>query len=397
MSTTVATTATRSWLLYAMLALVGMSFSATGPVTIIVSAAQQAGLSLDQTSSWLFAVLAINGAGSLLVSGLTRQPLVFLWTIPGTVLIAPMVLHYGFAAVVGTYLTCAVVMAVLAITNWIAVVDRMVPMPVVMAMICGLFLKYAVAILHSTLSAPWIGGSMLLVFFGLLGLERRNARLRMPPIIGALVAGIVVMLVGGVHLAAAPAGAGLATPTWQWPRLDLHCELELLVPLLITMIFVQNAQGVAVLRSAGYSTSLRLVTLTSAGLTALCAPFGAVPSVLAGPCNAILVSDGEGGQHYKGALVVGAMSILIGVFASAFAWLFNNLPPEYLSVLAGLALFGVLEKSFIAAFTSPLPTSALVVFVVTLSDISLLGLGSAFWGVMAGCLVATVAERRKAQ
>jgi len=387
---------TRSWLLYGLLALVAMSFSATGPVTIVMAAAGQAGLSLGQTSSWLFAVFAINGVGSLIISWFTRQPMVFFWTLPGTVLIAPMVVHYGFGAVVGTYLTCAVVMLVLGLTRWIVVVDRWVPMPVVMAMICGLFLKYALAILHSTLSAPWIGASMLVAFFGLVALERRHARLRIPPILGAMVAGAVVMVCGGLQLSGMPSGAGLATPLWQWPQFNLHCELELLVPLLITMIFVQNAQGIAVMRAAGYPASLRLITVASGVLTALCAPFGGAPSVLAGPCNAILVSDGSKGQHYKGALLVGVLSVLIGVFASAFAYLLNHLPPAYIAVLAGLAMFGVLEKSFVSAFSSPLPLSALVVFVVTLSDITLLGIGSAFWGVVAGCLVAYSAEQQKA-
>ncbi|SAK96346.1 benzoate/H(+) symporter BenE family transporter [Caballeronia ptereochthonis] len=382
----------RSWLLYFTLAFASMSFSATGPVAIIIAASREGGLTFAQTSSWLFASIGINGFASIAISWKTRQPLLFLWTIPGAILAAPVIAQYGFGAAVGTYLVCAAVLLVLGVTNLVGLLDRWVPMPIVMAMIAGLFIKYVLAVVHSTVAAPLIGAGMLLTFFGLMWLERRNAA-PMPPLIGAMLTGAAILFATGFRLPSHAGGAWTATPALVMPRFDIHAISQLLLPMLITVLFVQNAQGIAVTRASGYRTSLRLVTLYSGVLTAITAPFGGCPSVLAGPSNAILVSGGTHGRHYIGALIAGVICALIGVFATAYVFLLTSLPGVYIAILAGLAMMGVLEKSFISAFRSALPLSAMIVFVVTLSDVTLLGIGAAFWGVVAGCLVYYAIER----
>ncbi|SAK97282.1 benzoate transporter [Caballeronia temeraria] len=382
----------RSWFLHFSLAFASMSFSATGPVAIIIAASREGGLSFAQTSSWLFASIGINGLASIFISWKTRQPLLFLWTIPGAILAAPVIAQYGFGAAVGTYLVCAAVLIVLGVTNLIALLDRWVPMPVVMAMIAGLFIKYVLAVVHSTVAAPLIGAGMLLTFFGLMWLERRNAA-SIPPLIGAMLTGAAILFATGFQLPSRSGGAWTATPALVGPRFDIHAISQLLLPMLITVLFVQNAQGIAVTRASGYRTSLRLVTIYSGVLSAITAPFGGCPSVLAGPSNAILVSGGTHGRHYIGALIAGVICVAIGVFATAYVFLLANLPAAYIAILAGLAMMGVLEKSFVSAFRSALPLSAMIVFVVTLSDVTLLGIGAAFWGVAAGCLVYYAIEK----
>ncbi|EKS69967.1 MULTISPECIES: benzoate/H(+) symporter BenE family transporter [Caballeronia] len=382
----------RSWLLYFSLAFVSMTFSATGPVAIIIAASREGGLSVAQTSSWLFASIGMNGLASIVISWKTRQPLLFLWTIPGAILAAPVIAQYGFGAAVGTYLVCAAVLLVLGVTNLVALLDRWVPMAIVMAMIAGLFIKYVLAVVHSTIAAPLIGASMSIAFFGLMWLERRNAA-PMPPLIGAMLAGAAILFATGFRLPSHSGGAWTATPGLVAPRFDIRAISQLLLPMLITVIFVQNAQGIAVTRASGYRTSLRLVTIYSGVLSAITAPFGGCPSVLAGPSNAILVSGGTHGRHYIGALIAGVICVAIGVFATAYVFLLANLPGAYIAILAGLAMMGVLEKSFVSAFRSALPLSAMIVFVVTLSDVTLLGIGAAFWGVVAGCLAYYAVEK----
>ncbi|SDV50495.1 benzoate/H(+) symporter BenE family transporter [Chitinasiproducens palmae] len=378
------------WFVYLTLAFVSVAFSATGPVAIIMTAARDAGLSAQQTSSWLFAALAVNGVSSIFVSWRTRQPLLFLWTIPGTLFVAPIVSHYGFGAAIGTYLFCAAVLIVLGVTNLVAVLDKWVPMPVVMAMIAALFLKYVVDVVHASVSAPLVGAAMLGVFFLLTWFEQRG-RCPLPPIIGALLAGAITVSASGFSLHSG-SGAWIATPVIVLPTFRLNAIAEMAVPMLITMLFVQNAQGIAVLRAAGHPASLRGITVASGILTALTAPFGACPSVLAGPSNAILVSAGTRGKHYIGAVLAGVMFVAIGLFATAYARLLATLPTAFVAIIAGLALLRVLKKSFVAAFSSTVPLSALVVFVVVLSGVSFFGIGSAFWGVLAGCAVCHLIE-----
>jgi benzoate membrane transport protein len=380
--------------MYLVLAFVSVCFSATGPVAIIIAAARDGGLSMSQTSSWLFAALAINGLASILISWKVKQPLLFLWTIPGAVLVAPVIAHYGFAAAVGTYLVCSLTLLVLGATNAVTILDRWVPMPVVMAMIAALFLRYVLAIVDATISAPLVGLSMVGTYFVLIWRERSGLR-SFPPIIGAMLVGAIALFSSGFHL---PDGVGahwIATPMLVRPVFDLRAVSQLLLPLLVTVLFVQNAQGMAVIRQAGYPVSSRVVTLCSGILTGLTGVFGGCPAVLAGPSNAILVSGGAAGRHYIAAVLASVMFVGIGIFSTAYVSLLTSLPAAFVAVLAGLAMIGVLEKAFVSAFSSRLPMSALLVFVVTSSNVTILGIGAPFWGVLLGCVVAHTIERER--
>lgn len=377
----------RSVVLYFTLALVAVSFSATGPVAIIIAAAKQAGLDVHQTSSWIFSALAVNGLASMFISWKTKQPLVFLWTIPGTVLAAPVIAQYGLGAAIGVYFGCALVLVILAATNAIVLLDRWVPMPVVMAMIAGLFMRYALAIVTQSVALPVVGGAMVLAFLALLWASQSRP-IWLPPIIGAAIAGSIALFFTGFHWPASTVERWIATPQLTAPVWSGGAMSELLIPMLVTILFVQNAQGIAVARSAGYTVSVHVVTYSSAFLTCITAPFGGCPSVLAGPCNAVLVSDGPAGRHWIAAMTACAFFVLIGMISSAYAGLLTSLPAAFTAILAGLSMLSVIQRSLVTAFTSNISFSALVTLVVTLSDISLFGIGSAFWGVLIGCVLA---------
>ncbi|SDV46343.1 benzoate membrane transport protein [Chitinasiproducens palmae] len=182
--------------MYLALAFVCVTFSATGPIGILMTAARQAGLSKQQTSSLMFAALLISGLASVVVSYMTRQPLLFLSTIAGALLMPPVVLHYGLGAAVGTCLVCGAALVALGVTGIVTVPDRWVPMPVAMAMIAALFLRYVVAVVHASVTAPWLGAAMLAVFVGLSWPERHRTT-PLPPIAGALVACAAVLLLSG--------------------------------------------------------------------------------------------------------------------------------------------------------------------------------------------------------
>lgn len=54
----------------------------------------------------------------------------------------------------------------------------------------------------------------------------------------------------------------------------------------------------------------------------------------------------------------------------------------------------VLQTAFTTAFGSTCTLGALVAFVVTVSDMTVLNIGGAFWGLVAGFVVSWVAEPR---
>lgn len=383
-----------SYWFYATLAVVALSFSATGPVALIVSSAQQGGFSDAEMSSWIFAVFFFNGLATIAFSAVTRQPMVFLWSIPGTVLIAPVAAKYGLPAVIGTHLLCGVFLVAAGATRLINGIEHLVPIPIIMGMICGLFTQFAIGIVDSTLGAPLIGASMLVTFFGLLYCERNALACRIPPILGAIVVGVIVMAWTGVDFPPFALETALASPVLHRPQWNLASVMELAIPMLVTIIFVQNSQGLAVVRQAGHRPSTRSVTSITGIMTLVTAPFCGCPTVLAGPCNAVLVSGGVRQHQYWGAVFVGLISLVIGIFAAFFSSALTSLPSAFVALTAGLAMLGVLEKSFVAAFSSKLPFSAMVAFAVTLSGVSLFNIGAAFWGVFAGTMMASLIERK---
>ena len=123
--------------LYAANGLIGMIFSATGPVAVI---------------------LAVGTAGRL-----SPAELAF-WTIPGTVLVGPALGHLSFAEVVGAYYATGLLMLVLGLSGWVRRAMAAVPMPIVMAMVAGVFLRFGTDLVHAMRDDLAIAGPMVLAF-----------------------------------------------------------------------------------------------------------------------------------------------------------------------------------------------------------------------------------------
>jgi benzoate membrane transport protein len=230
---------------FAISALVAFIFAASGPVAIILAVGTRGGLTESDLSSWIFGSFFINGLISIVFCWLYRQPLVFFWTIPGTVLVGPALAHLRFPEVIGAFLATGLLMLVLGLSGWVRRCMEAVPMPIVMAMVAGVFLRFGLDLVFALRDDFWIAAPLTATFVALSALPRL-ARL-MPPLISALVVGaIAVALLGTFH----PSGADvrvLARPNFYMPAFSWQAMVELVVPLAITVLVVQNGQGFAVL------------------------------------------------------------------------------------------------------------------------------------------------------
>src|SRR5262245_1176017 len=99
--------------------LAGFLFAASGPLAIILAPGTRGGLTEAELASWGFGSLAINGVLSIGYSLIWRQPLVFFWTIPGTILVGPALAHLTFPQVVGAYIATGVLMLALGLAGWV--------------------------------------------------------------------------------------------------------------------------------------------------------------------------------------------------------------------------------------------------------------------------------------
>ncbi|MFW0786317.1 benzoate/H(+) symporter BenE family transporter [Gordonia sp. CPCC 206044] len=376
---------------YVVNGIVGLIFSASGPVAVILAAGSAGHLSAAQLSSWIFGVFVLNGILTIVTSWAYRMPLAFAWTIPGTVLVGASLKHLSWAEVVGAFLVTGALILLVGATGRVRNVMAALPTPIVMAMVAGVFLQFGVDVVKSVGTDPAVAVPIVVVFFLLQG-HTAVARW-MPPIIGAVLAGAVaVAITGGFHLG--DDGSGwVATPVMQAPEFSTRALLELVIPLAVTVIVVQNGQGTAVLNAAGHRPPVNVVTMVCGVWSMAASAVGAISSCLAGPTNALLVAGGERRRQYTAALTFGVLAIGVGLFAPLFVDLMLAMPAAFIATVGGLALLGALQNSFRSAFGSGFTMGALVTFLVSISGLTFLNIGAAFWGLIAGLAVSWLLER----
>ena len=343
----------------------------------------------------MFGSLFFNGVVSIVFCLRYRQPLVFFWTIPGTVLVGPALGHLPFAEVVGAYIATGVLMSALGAFGLVRRAMAAVPMPIVMGMVAGVFLQFGL---------DWVRA-----FQARHGDGRRHdgasscwsvrvpaLAARLPPLLVALIAGAAVIWHAGVH-----SRRGWSRPdcsprrTLQVPQFSWAAMVELVVPLAITVLVVQNGQGIAVLRAAGHAPPVdshrgRLRCLLH-GVAPL---VGAVPTCLTGPVNAIISAGGERRTQYTAGVVVGVLAMAFGLIAPLVTRLMLSTPPAFIAALAGLAMLqACCRAAFTVAFQGGFTLGALVTFLVTVAGIPIFNIGAPFWALIAGTAVSLLLER----
>ena len=376
---------------YAANGFIGCVFAATGPVAIILSVATRGGLTEAEIASWLFGVFFINGLITIFFCLRYRQPLAFFWTIPGTVLVGTALSHLRFAEVIGAYYATGVLMLVLGTTGWVTRAMKSVPMPIVMGMVAGVFLRFGLDLVRSLHADIAIAGPMVLAWLVLSAMPAVGRRL--PPLIGALLVGVAAIVVLGRVDVSALGAIEMARPVMQAPEWSWAAMVELVVPLAITVLVVQNGQGFAVVKAAGHEPPVDAITIACGVGAIVSATVGSISTCLTGPTNAILTASGERERQYTAGIVTGILAIAFGLMAPAFTRLLLNAPKAFIMALAGLAMLRVLQAAFVASFASRHTLGALVCMLVTLADYSLLNIGAAFWGLIAGFAVSWLMER----
>ena len=366
-------------------------FAATGPLAIILSVGKQGGLSEPQLSSFVFGVFAINGILTIGMSWAYRMPIALFWTIPGTVIIGPALKHLSYGELIGAFYVTSLVILVLGWSGFARRILKLIPMSIVMGMVAGLFLKFGLDVIRSLHQDFVLSASMIAVFFGLMAHARWAAVI--PPLIGACVVGMVLVLARDVHLVQAGLSLSLIEPVLTRPELSFHALVELVVPLVITILLIQNGQGEAVMAQSQHVAPLTPIAIACGVGGLLSAGVGAIGTALTGPTTALITSTGPRDRHYATAIITACFAILFGLYAPTFTQLMLSAPAALILTLGGLAMSRALLNSFTMAFKGPFSFGAMVCFIVTVSDLSLLNIGAAFWGLVAGVAVSWLAER----
>lgn len=374
-------------------AVVAFIFAASGPVAIILSVATQGGLAADQIASWLFGAFFLNGLVTIPYCLAYRQPLVFFWTIPGAVLVGPALAHASFPEVVGAYVVTGLLMLALALSGLVRRGMAIVPLPIVMGMVAGVFLPFGLGWIAAFQQNLPIAAGMTGAF--LLASAVPALARRVPPLIVALLAGALLAVLTDGFGSVDGLTTALAVPRFVVPEFSGAVMLELVVPLAITVLVIQNSQGIAVLTAGGHQPPTNSIAAACGVGSMVTALVGSVPTCLTGPVNAILAASGERATQYTAGILVALLGMAFGLFAPVVTHVMLAAPPALIAVLAGLAMLRVLAASFAAAFKGPFMVGALVTFLVTVAGLPILNVGAPFWGLVFGVATSLILERHE--
>ena len=378
-------------LLYGANGLIAFIFAASGPVAIILTMGSRGGLDQTQLSSWIFGAFFVNSILSIAFCVLYRKPLVFFWTIPGTVLVGTALSHLSFPEVVGAFIATGALMLILGLSGWVRRVMNIVPVPIVMAMVAGVFLQFGLDLVFAVRDGFAIAAPMC-VMFVLLSVVGPLGRV-LPPLIGALIAGVMAIVFTGSFNLVDDTRLAFVAPNFVHPEFSIAAMVELVVPLAITVIVVQNGQGFAILKAARHDPPVNAITVACGGVSLVAAATGTVSTCLTGPVNALISISGEHHRQYTAGIFVAVLGLLFGLFSSFFTSLMLASPSAFIATLAGLAMLRVLQNSMTTAFGGTCTLGALITFLVTLADVPIFNLGAPFWGLLLGCATSWMLER----
>jgi len=366
-----------AWSSALIAALVGFG----GTVALVVQAMRTLGADIDQTGSAVTALCLAIGFTGFVLSLRLRVPVVLAWSTPGAALLAAATPGLTWPIAIGVFLAAAVMMIVIGLVPLFGRLAERIPAAVASAMLAGVLLPFCLGLFRLGAIDPLLVALLVGVFLA--------ARQRVPlyALLLVLAAGVILTLIRG-DVAALPDGPifGAFAPTL--PVFDPAAIVGLALPLFLVTLVSQNLPGLVVLRSAGYQPDPRPL-LTGTGFASLvAAPFGAHAVNLAAITAAIVTSD-EAHPDRSKRWVVGAIYagfyLVLALFSPALVRFFLALPGEIVAALTGIALIpaltGALENSLAQkADRDP----AIVTFLATASGLTLLGIGSAFWGLVAG-------------
>ena len=363
----------------------------TSSVAIVFQAAQAFQATPAQITSWMWALGLGMGLCSLVPSLWLRKPVMVAWSTPGAAVLATagMAGGFGMAEAVGAFMVCAVLITLAGATRWFERVMNRIPMEIASALLAGVLARFGL----QAFAAAQTALPLVLLMLGCYLLARRF--FPRYAVVLTLAAAMAYVALRG-QMAWSEVSLELALPQWTTPHFTWSAIVSLALPLFVVTMASQNLPGVAVMRATGYQMPVSgLITMTGLANLVL-APFGAFALNFSAITAAICMgpeAHEDPHRRYTAAAACGAFYIFIGIFGAVVTGLLTAFPKELVVAIAGLALLGTIGSGLATALRDePHREAALITFLVTLSGVVIAGVGSAFWGVVAGSVALFVQQ-----
>jgi benzoate membrane transport protein len=361
-----------------------------GSFPIVLAGLHAIGADDAQAASGLLALSVAMGVCGLLLSCRLKMPVSIAWSTPGAaLLVAAGHVQGGYPAAIGAFALAGALVVLAGVWYPLARLVQAVPHPLANALLAGVLLSVCVAPVHAVVDETALAVPMVVTWLVLLLVARRWA------VPGALAAAAIAVAIDP----APGAGSAHLAPqlTLVAPHFDLGTLVGLGLPLFVVTMVSQNVAGLSVLQTFGYRPPVRtLMTATGAASLAV-APLGGHGINLAAITAALAAgpdADPDPGRRWIAAAANGAVYLVLGLAAGLATALLAASPPVLIEAVAGLALLGALGAALSAAMSDPdTREAATITFAVTASGVTALGIGGAFWGLVAGLALLALLRR----
>ncbi|MBF4554808.1 benzoate/H(+) symporter BenE family transporter [Pseudomonas sp. p50] len=362
-----------------------------GTFILVFQAAKVAGLSPELTASWVWSVSIGVGVTGLFLSWVSREPIITAWSTPAAAFLVVALATTPYAEAVGAYMISAAAFVLLGLSGYFEKVIRLIPPGVAAGLLAGILLQFGIGAFGGMSIDPMLVGLLIVAY---ILLKRFTARYA---VVGILALGLAFLLIQG-RVDLSGLGLQLAAPVFTVPEFSLNALLSVALPLFLITLTGQYMPGMLVLRNDGFSTSTNpIVTLTGLG-SLLMAPFGShafnIAAITAAICTGKEAHE-EPSKRWIAGIAAGVFYILVGVFGVTLAAVFMAFPASFITTLAGLALLGTIGGSLASAMVDAKSREAsLITFLAAAANITLFGIGGAFWGLLIGLVAYAVLNGR---
>ena len=352
-----------------------------GTFILVFQAAKVAGLSPELTASWVWSVSIGVGVTGLFLSWVSRTPIITAWSTPAAAFLVVALSTTPYAEAVGAYMISAAAFVLLGLSGYFEKVIRLIPPGVAAGLLAGILLQFGIGAFGGMSLDPMLVGLLIVAYLVLKRLTARYA------VVGILALGLAFLMAQGrVDLSGLE--LQLAAPIFTRPEFSLNALLSVALPLFLITLTGQYMPGMLVLRNDGFNISANpIVTITGLG-SLLMAPFGShafnIAAITAAICTGKQAHE-EPSKRWIAGIAAGVFYILVGVFGVTLAALFMAFPATFITTLAGLALLGTIGGSLAGAMADASSREAsLITFLAAAANITLFGIGGAFWGLLIG-------------
>ena len=359
--------------------LVGYASSAA----IIWQAAAAAGATPTQIAGWMTALGMGMGISTLLLSWWYKAPVLTAWSTPGAALLATSLQGVTLAETIGIFIFANALILLCGVTGLFARLMKIIPHSLAAAMLAGVLLRFGLQAFSNMDGHLVLCGSMLLAWLAAKALAPRYA------IVATLLVGAAVAGLNG-DVVTEKLTLTLVMPQFIAPSFTLTTLISIGIPFFLVTMASQNAPGFATLKASGYPVAVSPLIIATGGLALLLAPLGVYSICIAAITAAICQSPDahpDPDKRWLAAAAAGVFYLLAGVFGGSITGVMAALPLSWIQTLAGLALLSTISGSLYQALHNETERdAAIITFLVTASGVTMMGIGSAFWGLILGGL-----------